>query len=84
MRDPNRLDKFYEELKEIHKKSYPDMREGQFLLNALGWISIKKKIDPFFPESEQMLDLFKEYANSHSKLYYGRGWELVDVERTSN
>ncbi len=28
MRDINRLDKFYDELKEIHKKHFPDWRVG--------------------------------------------------------
>ena len=28
MRDINRLDKFYDELKEIHKKHFPDWRYG--------------------------------------------------------
>ena len=33
------------------------MREGQFLLNALGYINSTLKRDPFFPESEEMLEL---------------------------
>ena len=35
MRDPNRLDSSYAQLCEIHKTYFPDMREGQFLLNLL-------------------------------------------------
>ena len=61
-----KIDNFYSQLCEIHKKSFPDMREGQFLLNALGYINSTLKRDPFFPESEEMLELFKEYANSNS------------------
>ena len=49
MRKPERLDSFYDELKEIHKRSFPDMRFGQFMMNALGWINSTKKRDPFFP-----------------------------------
>lgn len=52
------------------------MREGQFLLNALGYINSTLKRDPFFPESEEMLELFKEYANSNSMWY--KGWDLLN------
>ena len=76
IRNPERLDNFYSQLCEIHKKSFPDMREGQFLLNALGYINSILKRDPFFPESEEMLELFKEYANSNSMWY--QGWDLLN------
>ena len=52
------------------------MREGQFLLNALGWINSPKKRDPFFPESEEFLEYAKEYANSNSMWY--QGWDLLN------
>ncbi len=76
IRKAERLDSFYEELKEIHKKSFPDMRFGQFILNVLGWISSTKKRDPFFPEENEMLDLIKEYANSSSMWY--QGWDVLN------
>ena len=76
MRNPERLDSVYLQLCEIHKKSFPDMRLGQFLLNALGWINSTKKCDPFFPEEYEMLELFKEYANSNSMWY--QGWDLLN------
>ena len=76
MRNPERLDSVYLQLCEIHKKSFPDMRLGQFLLNTLGWISSTKKRDPFFPEEDEMVELFKEYANSNSKWY--QGWDLLN------
>lgn len=76
IRDINRLDKFYSQLCEIHKKSFPDMRLGQFLLNALGWINNTKKRDPFFPEEDEMVELFKEYANSNSMWY--QGWDILN------
>lgn len=75
MRNPDRLDNFYSQLCEIHKKSFPDMREGQFLLNALGYINSTLHKDPFFPESEEMIDLFKQYANSNSMWY--QGWDVL-------
>ena len=75
LRDINRLDSFYDELKEIHKKSFPDMRYGQFMMNALGFINSTKKRDPFFPEEDEMLNLIKEYANTNSMWY--QGWESL-------
>ena len=77
MRDPARLDSVYLQLCEIHKKSFPDMRLGQFLLNALGLINSTKKRDPFFPEEDEMVELFKEYANSNSIWY--QGWDLLNM-----
>ena len=78
MRDPNRLDKFYNELKEIHKKSFPDQRWGQLCSNFFGWLAVEKKIDLFFPEEDRMLEYLKEYANDNS--LWHRGWELNGVK----
>ena len=64
MRNPDRLDSFYDELKKIHKKSFPDMRFGQLMMNFLGFVNSTKKRNPFFPEEDEMLKLFKEYTNS--------------------
>lgn len=55
MRDPNRLDVFYDELKRMHKEHVPDWRVGQLLLNVLGGA------DPFFWEEDKMLETFKKY-----------------------
>ena len=71
MRNPNRLDSFYDEMKEIHKKSFPDWRFGQLMSNFLGWLYSVKGRDPFFPEEEDMVEYFREYANSVSPLYRG-------------
>ena len=68
-RDPEKLDSFYTQLCEIHKKSFPDMRPGQFLLNALGYINSTLHRAPFFPESDELIELFKQYANSNSMWY---------------
>lgn len=62
MRDPDRLDPFYEELKRIHKESFPDLRFGQFMIVFISWLQSKKKVDPFFPEEDKMLDYFREFA----------------------
>lgn len=64
VRNPDRLDSFYDELKEIHKNSFPDMRFGQFILNVLEWIDSTKNRDPFFLEEDEMLNLIEEYTNS--------------------
>ena len=73
MRNPDRLDGFYLELKEIHKRSFPDWRFGQFMMNALGWIG-QYQIDPFFPEEDKILNYFKMYSNAQSPMF--RGWEV--------
>lgn len=62
MRNSNRLDSFYFQLREIHKTKFPDWRFGQLMSNFLGWVYSEKKIDPFFPEEDKMLEYFKEFA----------------------
>lgn len=76
IRNPEKLDSFYKELCEIHKQSFPDMRPGQFLLNALGYINGTLQRDPFFPESDELIKLFKQYASSHSMWY--QGWDVLE------
>lgn len=78
MRDPDRLDEFYDELKEIHHTSFPDMRFGQLMMNFLGFVSSTKERDPFFPEDDEMIKLLKEYANNTSMWY--QGWDVLDRE----
>lgn len=72
MRDPNRLDDFYDELKEIHKHSFPDWRFGQLCNNFFGWLAHEKKMDLFFPEEDKMIIYIKEYANKHAPFH--RDW----------
>lgn len=69
MRDPDRLDKFYDEMKKIHKKSFPDWRFGQLMSNFFGWLMSEKKKDLFFPEEDGMMEYFREFANDTSPLY---------------
>lgn len=71
MRNPNRLDKFYDEMKEIHKTSFPDLRFGQLMSNFFGWLMSEKKRDLFFPEEEDMIEYFREFANGESPSYRG-------------
>ena len=66
MRDPNRLNDFYDEMKRIHKVYFPDWRFGQLMSNFLGWVYSEKKKDPFFPEEEEMLRYFLEFSGEYS------------------
>ena len=61
MRDPNRLNDFYETLCKLHKTYFPDWRFGQLCSNFFGWIGYKHKSDIFFPEEAEMLELMREY-----------------------
>lgn len=66
MRNPKRLDGFYDELKRIHKQHFPDWRYGQLCSNFFGWLCGEKKIDLFFPEEGQMLDYLREFAGEET------------------
>lgn len=63
MRDPERLDNFYNEIKEIHKNNYPDWRIGQFFNNFLAW-HCNKYGDFFYVEDAKFVERFNEYINS--------------------
>lgn len=62
MRNPQRLDAFYESVKKIHKESFPDWRFGQLFFNFWYWLSNEKHIDIFFPEEDETIKLLKEYV----------------------
>lgn len=61
MRDVNRLDTFYENLKTIHKTKMPDWRFGQFMLNFMSWFYTKYKNDIFYIEENRMMEYINEY-----------------------
>lgn len=67
MRDINRLDKFYDELKEIHKKHFPDWRFGQMIVNVLADWQAKTKRDLFFLEEDEMIQIFRDYVSKERK-----------------
>ena len=67
MRNPDRLDKFYEEVKKIHRDYFPDWRFGQLCSNFFGWLYSEHNKDLFFPEEDVMLEYLEEYAKTHSK-----------------
>ena len=60
MRDPNRLDKYYEQLCKLHKQYCPDWRMGQFMSNFLSWHA-QNYGDPFFPEDAKFNERIKEF-----------------------
>lgn len=68
MRDINRLDEFYDELKNIHKKSFGQWRFGQLMFNFISECG-----DPFYWEEDKFIEEIKKYANKCS--YYWH-WEV--------
>lgn len=60
MRDPNRIDKFCDELNRLWHK-VPDWRFGQLISNVLSAYQAEKMRDIFFPEDDEMMEFFKEY-----------------------
>ena len=54
MRDPNRLDDFYDRLKKVHKECHSDLRFGQWMICVLGDMQASGR-DPFFPEEDEMI-----------------------------
>lgn len=64
MRDTNRLDKFYDELKKIHKECFPDWRFGQLVNNLERWLqSNKGLVDMFYIEEDKMLSYINDFVN---------------------
>jgi hypothetical protein len=63
MRNPDRLDSFYDEVKKIHKQYFPDWRFGQLFYNFSVWVSEKKGMDLFFHEENVTLAYLKEFAS---------------------
>ena len=69
MRNPDRLNDFYDQFRDIHKEYFPDWRFGQLISNFFGWLYSEKKIDCFFPEEDKMLGYLKEYVTYNSQWY---------------
>lgn len=62
MRDPNRLDSFYEELKNIHKEYFSDWRFMQFMCNFSRWLMNECMSDGFYLEEKKALERIREFA----------------------
>jgi len=69
MRNPDRLDNFYDEMKALHKKHFSDWRFGQLMSNFFGWVCETYKMDIFFPEEDKMLDWFYEFCGEKRNKY---------------
>ena len=67
MRNKDRLDGFYGEMRDLHKKHFPDWRFGQLMSNFFGWLYETKKRDLFFPEEDEMIKHFKEYCDEQKR-----------------
>lgn len=63
MRDPERLNNFYDELKQLHKTYFPDWRFMQFMNNFQNWLKTHCQIDGFYLEEDKALEKFREYVN---------------------
>lgn len=63
MRDPNRIQKFCNELADLWRK-VPDWRFGQFISNVLGAYVAETRRDIFFPEDEDLMAFMKKYFES--------------------
>lgn len=62
MRNPERLDSFYEVLKRIHKDYFPDWRFCQLMVNFMGYYG-----DPFYLEEDEFLEKLGEFVDTVTK-----------------
>ena len=63
MRNPNRLDKIYEQMLADHKKYLPDWRVCQLMSNFLGEVYADTGRDPFFMEDAEMLAQWNKFID---------------------
>lgn len=64
MRDPKRLDSFYDKMKEIHKEKLPDWRFGQLMLNFLSMYMTGNETELFYMEDKELIKKLEEYVDS--------------------
>ena len=65
MRDKERLENFYAELKAIHKRSFPDLRFFQFVMCIIRSVE-NKRIDSWNLEENDAIKLIKEFEIEHN------------------
>lgn len=63
MREPNRLYKFYAQLRDIHL-IYPDLRMGQFFNIIFSYIEKEKKKDVFQIEDNEFIKYVNDWYKS--------------------
>lgn len=61
MRDPKRIDKFCDDLKEVWHQ-FPDWRFGQLMMNVLSQHLSDTGRDVFYLEEPEMMSYFRKYA----------------------
>ena len=61
MRNPDRLNDFYDKLKELHKNNFPDWRFMQLILNFIRWQYEKYGDDGFYLEEKRFLERFEDF-----------------------
>ena len=69
MRDPNRLYKFYENLRDIHITYFPDWRFGQFIYNFTVWYMSKYHNDMFYIEDDKIYHYIREFIDEMGVKY---------------
>lgn len=67
VRDPNRLDSFYDTVKMVHKKYYPDLRFGQLMDSFRYWLEVKRSVDIFYAEEKQLMYLIVDFVSESKK-----------------
>ena len=63
MRNPDRLDKFYDILKEVHKNYFPDWRFGQLIVNFQHWYGMYAEKDIFYLEEDDFLRALRKFKD---------------------
>lgn len=64
MRDPKRLDDFYDRMKKIHQEKLPDWRFGQLMLNFLSMYMTGNETELFYMEDKELIKKLEEYVDS--------------------
>ena len=59
LRNPERLDIFYDKLKEIHKERFPDIRFGQLMVHIQNLLVSTGK-DWFYLEENELIERIKK------------------------
>lgn len=66
-RNTERLELFYETLKQYHKKYVPDWRFGQLIVNIERWLDNKgRNSDLFYYEEDDFLNILDEFLRENS------------------
>ena len=65
MRDPNRIDRFCDELKSVWR-CVPDWRFGQLMINALDAYKQETGWDFFYKEDDDLMEFFIRYISENT------------------